>query len=215
MSNEAGLGAAGLGIAIITGAAYGLNKVGLLNNPNEVFKNLAETFQGVIGDNPGVSKQYYSRPEVFRIAEQIIAANGFTRVTPLIATTVSTIESGVGNVNNAKAYRFEPHINDASYGLMQVLYNTAKWLHDDMGYRGYALNSGEDMYRPEVGIYFGIAYLDWLKKSYGGTLEQWIRRYNGGPNGHARSSTEAYWKKFNDRYKTVIAELQTEGINYA
>ncbi|MCA9307884.1 transglycosylase SLT domain-containing protein, partial [candidate division WWE3 bacterium] len=57
----------------------------------------------------------------------------------LIFSTIM-IESG----GNSSAYRYEPHINDASYGLGQILYGTARGI----GFEG----PPEKLYDPEVTI---------------------------------------------------------------
>ncbi len=57
----------------------------------------------------------------------------------LIFATIMTESEG-----NPNAYRYEPHINDASYGLGQILYTTAQGL----GFEG----KPEDIYNPEVSI---------------------------------------------------------------
>ncbi|MCL5019023.1 MAG: transglycosylase SLT domain-containing protein [Patescibacteria group bacterium] len=57
----------------------------------------------------------------------------------LIFATIMTESEG-----NPKAYRFESHLGDASYGLGQILYSTAQGL----GFTG----SAEDIYRPEIAI---------------------------------------------------------------
>lgn len=57
----------------------------------------------------------------------------------LIFATIMTESEG-----NPNAYRYERHINDASFGLGQILYTTAL----GMGFTG----TPEDMYRPEISI---------------------------------------------------------------
>jgi len=57
----------------------------------------------------------------------------------LIFATIMTESEG-----NPRAYRYESHINDASYGLGQILYTTAL----SLGFTG----SPEEMYKPEVAI---------------------------------------------------------------
>lgn len=57
----------------------------------------------------------------------------------LIFATIMTESEG-----NPKAYRFEPHLNDASFGLGQILYTTAL----SLGFTG----TPEEMYRPEINI---------------------------------------------------------------
>ena len=54
---------------------------------------------------------------------------------------------------NPRAYRFEPHLNEASYGLMQVLESTAR----DRGLIGPAQN----LYEPEIGLEIGCAHVMW------------------------------------------------------
>jgi soluble lytic murein transglycosylase-like protein len=75
----------------------------------------------------------------------------------------------------ARAYRAEPQINDASYGLMQLLYQTAK----GMGYTGTA----QGLFDPATNIQYGAAFLsDLIRQSdnagYG--VESAISAYNAG-----------------------------------
>lgn len=57
----------------------------------------------------------------------------------LIFATIMTESEG-----NPESYRYEPHIDDASYGLGQILYSTAV----SLGFTG----KPEDIYRPEIAI---------------------------------------------------------------
>lgn len=75
------------------------------------------------------------------------------------------------------AYRAEPQINDASYGLMQVLYGTAI----DRGYSG----PPEGLYDPLLNIRLGMAHLRWsynyLAARMGSVSEgQMLSAYNAG-----------------------------------
>jgi soluble lytic murein transglycosylase-like protein len=70
------------------------------------------------------------------------------------------------------AYRAEPQINDASYGLMQVLYGTAKGL----GYTGPAAG----LYDPAVNVMLGTKLLGQLKARYGDDLAKVYSAYNSG-----------------------------------
>ncbi len=75
------------------------------------------------------------------------------------------------------AYRAEPQINDASYGLMQVLYSTAK----DRGYIG----APEGLFDPLTNIRIGMAHLKWsydfLAARMGSVTESaWLSSYNAG-----------------------------------
>jgi soluble lytic murein transglycosylase-like protein len=54
-----------------------------------------------------------------------------------------------------RAYRFERHLNEASYGLMQVLESTAR----DRGLIG----PPENLYEPEIGLEIGCAHVIWTQ----------------------------------------------------
>lgn len=77
------------------------------------------------------------------------------------------------------AYRYEPHLGDASYGLMQVLYGTARFV----GYSG----APEGLYDPETNIRMGMRYVayvrDYLRPRINRepTWEEIASGYNGGP----------------------------------
>lgn len=113
---------------------------------------------------------------------------------PAAALAFVEVESGF----NPFAYRFEPHLNEASYGLMQVLASTAR----DMGLQG----SPERMYDPAVSLRVGIDYAKWaydfLARRLGRepTETEWIGSYNAGvgnvlrgfiPQGYVRKWTLA------------------------
>jgi soluble lytic murein transglycosylase-like protein len=70
------------------------------------------------------------------------------------------------------AYRFEPKLNEASYGLMQLLLSTARGL----GFTGRA----EELYDPDTNIYFGTKLLADLKRRYGTDLRRIYSAYNSG-----------------------------------
>ena len=70
------------------------------------------------------------------------------------------------------AYRAEPQINDASYGLMQLLYRTAQGL----GYTG----TTEGLYNPAINIDLGTKLLGDLRKRYGDDFRRIYSAYNSG-----------------------------------
>lgn len=78
------------------------------------------------------------------------------------------------NESNFKesAYRYEAHLADASFGLMQILYTTAQW----MGFTG----SQEELYIPENNIFFGMKFLDWLGEQTDYDMTAMIHSYNEG-----------------------------------
>lgn len=78
---------------------------------------------------------------------------------------------------NPRAYRYEPALGEASYGLMQLLESTAR----DRGLVGPAT----DLYDPLLNIRLGMRQLKWsydyLSSRLGNFSDlQWISSYNGG-----------------------------------
>lgn len=79
----------------------------------------------------------------------------------------------IESMGNTKAIRYEPHIGDASYGLGQILYGTAKGI----GFEG----SPEELFDPEVNIELIAKYHARNLAVYGDlTNEQLITAYNAG-----------------------------------
>jgi soluble lytic murein transglycosylase-like protein len=82
---------------------------------------------------------------------------------------------------NPRAYRYEAKINDASYGLMQILYGTAKGL----GYDGPA----EGLYDPDTNVALGAQLISDLINRYGLDFNAVYSAYNSGsPTLYRRSS---------------------------
>lgn len=73
-----------------------------------------------------------------------------------------------------RAHRFEAHLNDASRGLMQVLYGTATWKG---GYTG----DPEGLYDVETNLRVGCTFLRWLLHRYNGNARVALAAYNAGP----------------------------------
>ena len=140
-----------------------------------------------------------SRDRVRELAELVVARD-FPDVDPLMLRAMAEIESS----RNRLAIRVEPHLGDASIGLMQTLVGTAQWLARDMGARRFGDPSMEDLLRPEVSMYFGAAYVNWLSTWRGRARdEDWIvMSYNGGP-GADNSQTRRHLA----RYKAAKIEL--------
>lgn len=98
--------------------------------------------------------------------------------------------------------RYEPHLDDSSYGLMQTLIGTAQWLHNDMGYRDYAYPTRESLKNPAVSMYYGAAYFHWLQRAYPNKDMEWyVRAYNGGAGHKYNSMTTNYWNKWQRAFK--------------
>lgn len=73
---------------------------------------------------------------------------------------------------NPKAYREEPRINDASYGLMQLLYRTALGL----GFTG----TSSQLYDPATNIDLGTKLLGQLRQQHGDDFRRVYSAYNSG-----------------------------------
>lgn len=80
---------------------------------------------------------------------------------------------------NPHAYRAEPRIGDASYGLMQTLVRTAR----GVGFTG----APTDLYRPEISVHCGLAVLIDTVNVLGDLLDrdpetvEIVAAYNAGP----------------------------------
>ena len=140
-----------------------------------------------------VSCARLSAEEVRQIAESTAATHFARRVDPIMIRAMVETESSRWPC----AIRFEFHLRDASIGLMQTLTATAQDMWDNQGYRAFPRPDGETLVRPEVSIYFGAAYIDWLS-SWGGRArsERWIvESYNGGP-GNSNGQTQAHLARY-------------------
>jgi hypothetical protein len=206
MNETASLIAVILGFGFTVTGLYAGRRVGLLPSSFEIpapgiVQDALSDAGDVVGDvimkpvKSQITGQYLSADDVYALAQTVKNRFDFKPSAEML-TTVASIESSF----NSKAYRYEKHLDDASYGLMQTLYTTARWLHDEMGYNRVSLPNQTFLYDPYVSMYFGAAYLDWLIKAYGGTDEQIIRRYNGGPKGDQRSTTLNHWIKYQNRF---------------
>lgn len=115
---------------------------------------------------------------------------------------IIALESGF----DEKSYRFEPHLNDASYGLMQIMYNTAKGL----GYEG----TKEGLFTPETNIFYGTKFISNLHKKYPNIFDV-IASYNMGYPRPASKTTpliikiygkpQPDWKYANEPYVRKVA----------
>lgn len=79
---------------------------------------------------------------------------------------------------NSRAVRYEPHLGESSYGLMQVLASSAR----DRGLQG----SPDAMFDPLVGLDIGIRHARWTWEYLASRLgadpseDQWVGAYNAG-----------------------------------
>ena len=127
--------------------------------------------------------------ELLELASKVIgSSNKIEGVCPEMVAAIALVESG----GSPTAYRYEQHLGEASAGLTQVLFSTARWLANDMGFDELGKpKTEEDLYRPEVAVYLCAGYLCWLRTYKGEKRndEFCVRGYNGeAPDNSHRSN---------------------------
>lgn len=75
---------------------------------------------------------------------------------------------------DVNASRYEPHLKDSSWGLMQVLLKTAKWMLGD------DTLTISKLVTPKVNIEAGTKYIKYQLNKYGGNVKDAIAAYNAG-----------------------------------
>ncbi len=108
--------------------------------------------------------------------EPILAASQALGVPVAVIKGFIAEESGF----NPNSFRAEPAHNDGSYGLMQILYATAK----GEGFQG----SSSDLFVPANSVYYGTKFLKGLLNQYPNILDA-IAAYNMGSPRKAANTT--------------------------
>ena len=139
---------------------------------------------------PIMQKARLAEAEVKDLAEKITTLY-FPVVDPMMVRAIIQIESN----RKPDATRYEPHLEESSTGLMQTLLSTAVDMAKNWGATRYGIPTEKDLLNPEISVYFGAAYLNWLRR-YGTEEQNIVRNYNGGPKGYQRSATLDYWEKY-------------------
>ena len=112
---------------------------------------------------------------------------------------------------NPNAYRDEPHVNDASRGLMQVLLGTAKMV----GYKGDA----NGLYDPPTGINAGTAVLNYYRNLAARIPEGWkwedvLSMYNAGMVKSKKETTAAGKPVYRPKKKTDGTYVNQSYVDY-
>jgi len=116
------------------------------------------------------------------------------RVNPFLIKAVMKRESNF----NPMAHRAEPHINDASWGLMQVLLKTARWMLKDTSL------TSQQLLKPDTNIKAGVSYLAYQQKRYS-DIKDVIAAYNAG-SARKKASGEYINQGYVDKvYSTFIS----------
>jgi len=113
---------------------------------------------------------------------------------------VNTIKAVISVESNWKpdATRAEPRINDTSYGLMQVLVKTGRWVTNNP-----KLTPNELM-NPTLNILVGVRYLAYLKKKYK-TIDKMLASYNAGkPYMSKKDPTKFTNQRYVDKVRKAI-----------
>jgi len=91
-------------------------------------------------------------------------------VEPALMRAFITVESN-WDIN---ASRYEAHLNDTSWGLMQILLSTGKWILGDSSL------TISKLIQPEVNLSAGTKYIRYLLDKYNGNVADSISAYNAG-----------------------------------
>ena len=157
--------------------------------------------QQPLAATPGVTNVQMAPADIYTAAEQALGLANITDISPAMLTTIAMIESS----GNCAACRFEPALNDSSYGLCQTLLGTATWLYNSLGATALGAPTADSLADAGNSLYFGACYLHWLRNYRRETQsdEFVVRGYNGGPNGINESATANYWATFQNDYTSL------------
>ncbi|KAF9587635.1 hypothetical protein IFM89_004467 [Coptis chinensis] len=135
-------------------------------------------------------RPYLSRHELKAVAE-IIVSKHFSagEIKPAALCALAEVSS----------MRFVNGVGTCT-GIMGIDYLKALWLHKDLGYKAYSVESVEDLYNPFVSMYFAAAYLVWLSQYEGRerTPQFVVQAYLGGPENVNLQLTGPLWLKFEE-----------------
>ncbi|MGH2355165.1 MAG: transglycosylase SLT domain-containing protein [Chloroflexota bacterium] len=138
-----------------------------------------------------------TRTEILQAA---VAAARRKAIDPVLVAAVIEQESSF----DPRAYREEPHIRDASRGLMQLLYGTATWKG---GYSG----PPDGLYDVETNLACGCEFLRYLLHRYAGDTRAALAAYNAGPgnvDAHGWTVVRGYVESVLGRMERLRPEVE-------
>lgn len=191
----AGLLFAGLGSLLVVRIVNAQPNRNAAATPQTLAKSIAEEIKNV---TPTGS---LTRAQVEALCQKITATH-FPWVDWRMLAVMCSVESSFKPTAKRTEYNSNGSVRDVSYGLMQLLTSTANWLFSDMGARAYGEPTVATLSNPEANIFFGAAYVSWLRHWNGRSRsEEWIvRAYNGGPgwgnSAKGLSMTANHWAKY-------------------
>ncbi|TQD90905.1 hypothetical protein C1H46_023508 [Malus baccata] len=133
-------------------------------------------------------KPYLSRVELKAVADIILTKHFSTKpIKPSVLCALAEVIS----------LRFLNGVGPRA-GITGIDYSTASWLYNEMGFRAYNLNQGDDLCKPFFSMYFGAAYLVWLAEYEGSsrTPEFVVQAYILGPKNVNPQDSGPQWLKF-------------------
>ncbi|CAN6684211.1 unnamed protein product [Malus baccata var. baccata] len=133
-------------------------------------------------------RPYLSRVELKAVADIILTKHFSTKpIKPSVLCALAEVIS----------LRFLNGVGPRA-GIMGIDYSTASWLYNEMGFRAYNPNQGDDLSKPFFSMYFGAAYLVWLAEYEGSsrTPEFVVQAYILGPKNVNPQDSGPQWLKF-------------------
>jgi soluble lytic murein transglycosylase len=74
-------------------------------------------------------------------------------------------------------YKYQLESSKGAMGLMQIMPETANWIAEGAKVQAF---KPADLFKPEVNIFLGAWYMNWLTKLYNGNVIYAIAAYNAG-----------------------------------
>ncbi|XP_031394359.1 uncharacterized protein LOC116205744 isoform X2 [Punica granatum] len=135
-------------------------------------------------------RPYLSRVELRGIAEIILFKHfSSKRVKAIVLCAIAEVSSK----------RFVDGVAKRP-GVMGIDFALASWLHNELGYKAYRMDSEEDLLNPFASMYFGAGYMAWLSEYEGRerTPQFVVQAYFVGPQNVNVQETAAVWLKFEE-----------------
>lgn len=123
-----------------------------------------------------------------RYKQEITKAAANVGVDPYLVAAIIRVESN---------YKPELESHKGAVGIMQVMPDTAQWIYEKEGFRGYSL---EDLLTPEVNIRVGTAFLGILLDQFDGNQVKAVASYNAGQGNVNKWLNNRIW---NGRLDTI------------
>ncbi len=140
--------------------------------------------------------------------ELVLPLSGDYGLDPLLAWSI---------VRNESMFQPDCYSSAGARGLIQMIPSTSEYLAADMGWEEY---SPDRLYRPEVSLEYGIAYISGIYADMGGDPVRTAAAYNAGPHNAARwgsgdlSTEEMYTLISYNETKTYVRNVMNALLTY-